>query len=471
MDGSSFLFAQWLFLKLLALNYFFAFFSLAKQVKGLYCSKGIAPCQQLLALIEDTHQTKLYWQVPTLFWIKCNDKTLQFAAYFGLVISILALLGIFPSFFFFLLWIIYLSFFSVGTPFLNFQWDALLLEIGFIAIFFAIQSPAPLILILLLWFVLFRFMFSSGITKILYGSSEWSNLTAMDYHYETQPLPTKLAYYLHKLPKSLAKLSVLGVFFIEIIVPFFIFGPEQLRITAFIFLIFFQILIILTGNYAFFNTLTITMCVVLLNDSYLSWLPVVPSLTSFGNPLNLFLSAVGIILIILNVLQLVSFFAPIGKLGNAILNFQSPFCLVNSYGLFVHMTTVRYEIIVEGSEDGETWLPYEFKWKPGELNKPPRQIAPYQPRLDWQMWFAALSSARSNPWFVAFVIRLLEGSQDVLKLLKNNPFAQKPPKYIRALLYKYKFSNLKTKEQTGDWWIRELLGFYAHPIALDMVEK
>lgn len=472
-QASSFAIEQWIFLKFLLLNYCVAFASLAVQVKGLYGKKGITPIRETLQSIRQSHYSYSFLRFPSLFWFNTHDYLLQAVAWIGSGLAIVGLIGIGPlPLLFFLLWIGYLSFLTVGTEFLSFQWDILLVEVGFVAIFFSIQTPPPILLLVLLWMILFRLMFSSGLIKLFASTPEWRQLEAMRYHYETQPLPNKIAYYLHKMPLAWARLSVIGTLILETIIPFFIFGSSDFRFIAFLCFVGFQVLILLTGNYAFFNWLSIALCIPLLEDSRWEWLGIhfnqASDLPSFD--LSLVLNGVGLILLFFNLVQVLSLFTD-QPIFYRILQIVRPFYLVNSYGLFANMTTHRPEIIIEGSEDGKEWKPYEFKWKPDDLCKAPKQAAPHQPRLDWQMWFAALGHFYYHPWFFNFLIRLLEGSEPVLKLLKTNPFPERPPHFIRALLYDYRFSSCAKKRETGQWWTRTLLKVYMPTLALKSREK
>jgi hypothetical protein len=472
MDGgffevSSFGISQWLFLKSLAFIYFLAFTSLFVQIPGLYGSQGIEPIQDFLIELKRRRKKIPFQDFPSLFWLNAHDYALEGAAGAGILFSIFILIGIGPAWLLFLLlWMIYLSFVSVGSVFLLFQWDILLLEIGFIAIFFSAQSVPSFLYLFLLWFLLFRFMFFSGLVKVLASTPEWRQLKAMRYHFETQPLPTKLAYYLHPLPLFFSKILVILTLLIELGLPILIFSPSEVRFIVFLVFVFFQILIFFTGNYAFFNLLTIVLCIPLLDDSYWMQLGIHFSWAS-GTPwiIDRLLDIMAVILICLNGIQFMIRWIPL-QLFDQLLSFCRSYYLVNSYGLFANMTTRRFEIIIEGSLDGINWKPYEFKWKPGSLTEAPKQVAPHQPRLDWQMWFAALSSYYSNPWFIKFLIRLLEGSPTVLRLLKTNPFEQKPPKLIRALLYDYHFSDITQKRKTGEWWTRIVKGTYFPAISL-----
>jgi hypothetical protein len=305
------------------------------------------------------------------------------------------------------------------------------------------------------------------------GDISWWNLTALRYHYETQPLPTWIGWYAHQLPAGFQSVCVFVVLLIELAVPALIFAGRRARLTAAGCFVFLQVLIMLTGNYTFFNWLTMLLCVPLLDDDVFkrrnsavvpeaqTSLPRCPRWRRF------------ILLPISLVILLVTFMSLLGTLrvaqkwpapALALYAWLAPFDSFNGYGLFAVMTTSRPEIIVEGSNDGHDWRPYEFKYKPGDLKKRPPFIAPFQPRLDWQMWFAALGNPRENPWFLNFEVRLLQNSRPVLALLASNPFPKAPPKYIRAQLYVYHFTDMATRRATGDWWRREYKGVYVPPI-------
>lgn len=456
IDTSSYILAQKAFVMWLGLSYFLAYWSLFKQVLGLYGSHGIIPLHETLTAV----QQRNYLQTPTLFWFDSSDRALKGLAGLGCLLSIPVMLNIWPAFFLFLLWMGYLSYVSVGFVFLSFQWDILLLEVGFVGMFFAIQSPPPIFLLIALWVLLFRLMVSSGLVKYLSACPEWRSCQAMDYHYETQPIPNMLAYFAHQQPKWLSKATTVVTFALEVAVPVLIFGTDQTRLIAFILLVFLQIMIMLTGNYAFFNVLTIALCFPLLASRYLEWLfGPAPAAVEPNLYVQVPLEILGIGLIFLNALEFSRLFVG-SRWVNRILRKIAPYHIINAYGLFARMTTHRDEIIVEGSMDGKEWKIYEFKWKPGNVFVNPRQVAPYHPRLDWQMWFAALGNYQSNQWFVNFLLRLLDGSKDVTELLRVNPFSETPPKFIRARLYEYHFSDLKTKRETGQWWTRKLKGFY-----------
>ncbi len=463
---ATFVVAQWVCIKLLGLSYLIAFWSLYVQIKGLYGSQGIIPMSEIFKGIKKSKKFWHYYYTPSIFWFSTHDKMLRWTALAGIAGSLLVMGGIAVPLVLIILWVLYLSYVSTCIYFLSFQWDILLLEVGFAGFIFSLQTPPLPIAVFLMWIILFRFMFSSGIVKFLKGSPEWRNLTAMEYHYETQPLPNRIAYYFQHQSKGMAHFSTVAVFLFEIVLPFFIFTNPEIRFFTFVLLLFFQIMIILTGNFAFFNLLTIALCCCLVDDRFVPGIKhlLAPTISSSTNlAAAFFVSITATILIVLNFFQLVELFRPL-PLVDRVLRTISHFYLVNHYGLFSYMTTKRYEIIVEGSQDGENWKPYEFKWKPGDIKVAPQQVAPHQPRLDWQMWFAALGQARQNPWFSRFIYCLLEGSPEVLKLLKYNPFADQPPVYIRALLYEYHFSNNDVRKEKGEWWQRKYLGIYLPPV-------
>lgn len=469
-DTSSFMFSQWLFIKFLAASYFIAFFSLFVQMKGLFGKNGILPIVELLESVEKRSGKKEYYRLPTIFWWKSTDKMLAYSAVAGFLSAglILADIPYTSTLLLIICWGLYLSFVNVGSNFLSFQWDTLLLEVGFFGIFFSMASPPPFLLLLAIWFLLFRFIFASGVVKILSKCPAWRSLTAFDFHYYTQPIPNPVAWYFHQLPKIIGKISVVFTFFLELFLPFLIFAPSFLRVYAFIGIVGLMLIIQVSGNYAFFNFLTIAMAIPLLEDSYyqtvLGDMAVMPA----SEPIfavQVILSVVGVLLIFLNTLQLAGMFVPLGRLIS-ILRFVAPFHIISGYGLFARMTTTRFEIIVEGSDDGKDWRPYEFRWKPGELDGSLRQVAPHQPRLDWQMWFAALGKYEQNPWYTRFLLRLLEGSKDVTNLMKTNPFPHHPPKYIRGNFYEYHYTNIDERVETGNCWKREHKGLYSPVFSL-----
>ena len=455
-----------IFLRGLGCVYLVAFASLWTQVLGLMGQRGILPAAGYLQLARQQIGLDAYRLVPTLCWFNTSDAFLQFLCGGGAALSLLLIFGIAPALILFLLWAFYLSLSSVSQEFLNFQWDALLLETGFLAIFLAplqlrlkagTQPPPSRVILWLLRWLLFRLMFSSGAVKLISGDPAWRNFTALTVHYETQPLPTWIGWAMHQLPVWFHSFSCGVMFAIELLVPFSIFGPKRIRHIGCAILIAFQVLILVTGNYCFFNWLTILLCLLLLGAAEQG------IKTTRGRWPIWIIGPVAAGVILASTAEMIGTLhlpmrwpKPVAQM----MDFLIPFRSVNSYGLFAVMTTSRPEIVVEGSEDGANWLPYEFKYKPGDLKRRPDFVAPHQPRLDWQMWFASLGSYQGNPWFLNFCMRLLQGSPEVLALLKENPFPQKPPRYIRASLYDYRFTDLHTLRSEGTWWRRMPKGFY-----------
>ena len=399
--------------------------------------------------------------------------------------SLLVAAGIVPPISVFVAWAAYLSLLNVSRNFLGFQWDTLLVETAFLAIFLAPMQvlprwtrearPVPFVL-LLHWWLLFRLTFASGFVKL--DDSTWRRLEALNVHYETQPLPTVLGWYVHQMPESFHRFSVVLMFVIELAVPFLIIFPRRIRHTGAVVLIAFQGLIILTGNYTYFNWLAIALSLLLFDDQAIRavlkrfrWLPA--SSRAAPRPVSPYRCALasifGSVMFFLSVTAIGVQLTRNDRIPEAILKplyTVQPFRLVNTYGLFAHMTTSRPEIILEGSNDAREWKPYRFKWKAGDLDSPPGRVAPFQPRLDWQMWFAALGSPRSAPWFSSFVIRLLQGSPEVLELLEENPFPDGAPLYIRARLFDYQFTTLAERRETGNWWRREYQRDYLPAVRL-----
>lgn len=474
----------WLFLRALGLIYFAAFLSLALQIKGLIGSRGILPAVEFVAR-RKRFGLGSFHRDPTLFWLNSSDTFLVALPWSGVVLSIFLVIGFAPLLVLIVLWIFYLSLFCVCRVFLGYQWDILLLETGFLAIFlaplewrpqFPPGSASSPIILWLLWWLLFRLMFSSGLVKLNSGDRAWRNLTALRIHYETQPLPTPLAWHAHRLPIRFHQVSTAIMFTIEVGAPFLIIGPQWARNTAAILFIVLMALIQLTGNYAFFNLLPAALSILLFDDKTLATVfPWFSSHVPVPQPLPC-PPMMGYIRMVIALLILSLSSLPLARLFQAQLNWPGwlqsffewfePFRLVNSYGLFSVMTIERPEIIVEGSEDAHTWHAYEFKWKPGDVRRPLRFIAPHQPRLDWQMWFAALGFYHNHPWVHSFLIRLLEGSPAVLSLLRTNPFPEKPPRYVRCIMYDYRFTSWAERRATKAYWKAERRGIYCPTLEL-----
>lgn len=489
IEPTRFAATQWLFLRALALVYLFAFWSLTGQVEGLIGVRGILPLGEFLQSVAKQSDGLIrFLAVPSIFWLSTDDPTLVGMAWMGVILSALLFItgfirGRFERVILVLLYLMYLSFSSAGQDFLSFQWDSLLLEAGFLAIFLGRNRVVPW---LFRWLV-FRLYFLSGAVKLLSGDPTWRGLTALDFHYHTQPLPTVFSWYAEKLPQAFERSSVWMVLVIEVAVPFLIFLPRRIRMTGACWMIGLQIVISITGNYAFFNLLTLAMCLFLFDDQALRrWTParigqpaaessvantvsegVPPRRPYVGRLAEFGPAALAIVIVGLGIAHFSQTFsgrAP-GILREAI-RYTAPLNIVNTYGLFAVMTTVRNEIQIEGSDDGQHWSAYELPYKPGEVTQAPRWAAPYQPRLDWQMWFAALGNYERNPWFVGLAIRLLQGSPAVLSLFRTNPFPVHPPRYVRATTAEYTFTDSQTRARTGAWWKREPRGPYLPAVGL-----
>jgi predicted DCC family thiol-disulfide oxidoreductase YuxK len=485
------LFTRWLFLRFLGLIYLFAFVSLWTQVDGLIGSHGITPAAQFMELVRkwahEHNSLDAHLIAPTLCWFSASDGFLHLLCAGGTILSLLVILGIAPAAALALLWLFYLSLSVVSDVFLGYQWDALLLETGLLAVFFAPlqllpglkrQAPPSRTMLCLLRWLLFRVMFASGVVKLATHDPTWRSLTALTFHYETQPLPTWIAWYAHQCPLWFQKFSCGVMFAIELGAPFLIFAPRRLRFMAAGAITTLMILIAATGNYCFFNLLTIALCILLLDDAALrrfipaKWREMHSNADRLRWP-SWIITPLAVVVTIVTTMNLLGAFReeiswpdPLVKL-HALLSTTRSF---NSYGLFASMTTARPEIIIEGSDDGQMWLPYEFKYKPGDPMRRPAFVEPFQPRLDWQMWFEALRVARPraepSQWFLSFCEKLLRGQPEVLTLLTSNPFPTAPPRYLRAVVYDYHFTNFAARRETSAWWHRTLLGPYCPVLSL-----
>ena len=494
------------FLRLLGLTYLIAFVSLWVQVDGLIGSNGISPLDQFLPAVHERFGGSAYSLLPTLCWFDPSNGFLHLLCGGGVALSLLLILGIAPAVSLTLIFIFYLSLTIAGQTFLSFQWDILLLETGFLSIFLApwrlwprelmwwpgsfgvrtfpaTASPVSRAGLFLLKFLLLKLMLMSGMVKLTSGDDCWWNLTALDYHYWSQPLPTVFGWWADKSPEWFKHFSVAFCLVVEIIVPFFIWAPRRPRVVVAGLLIFLQLVIAFTGNYCFFNLLTIALCLLLIDDSVIGTdrravrmqITGAPGGGALPDQLRSYVAiAVIIVTLPINAWLIFTAFKPNADWPRppvAVYGCLEPFRIVNGYGLFRVMTKDRDEIVIEGSADGIDWLPYEFKWKPGDVMRAPGWCAPHQPRLDWQMWFAALGSYRENPWFGRLIVRLLQGSQDANRLFAKNPFPREPPRYIRAMFYRYRFTTLREHDETGAWWKREQLREYLPTVSADQLRQ
>ena len=469
-----------IFLRLLALSYCFAFASLRPQIVGLVGSHGLSPVTPILDAIRAAYGTHAYFLVPSFAWLRSSDQSLVLLCSLGIFFAALLFFNFLARLSALACFLLYLSVSSVGQPFTLFQWDALLLEAGFLALF----SGLPW----LNWMyrlLAFRLLLESGLVKLLSGDPNWRNLHALRFHFFTQPLPTPLAWYFAQAPHWFLDSLTALVLFIELPVPFLLLCPRRLRHWGAGLLVALQAIIALTGNYAFFNLLTVAILLWAFEDQFfqqltrgfvaavrarawarpfLRWLapppsPRLPGVRLVSGAICLLLAVIGL-----------------GQLGSIAVTHNlpvlvdierqfAPFEIVNRYGLFAVMTTERPEIIYEGSNDGVDWREYQFPYKPGSLRRSLPIVAPFQPRLDWQLWFAAMESLGQNPWAGTLAIRILEGEPSVLRLLGPPPFAH-PPKFMRALLYQYEFTSREERSRTGNIWKRQPLGVYIPKFSL-----
>jgi predicted DCC family thiol-disulfide oxidoreductase YuxK len=480
--------AMALFGRLIGLVYVAAFVSIAPQLAGLIGADGILPAAGYLHAARAQLGGAAWLDLPTLAWFGAGDHALSVIAWSGALCGALAALGLMPAFALAGAWVCYLSIVSVGQDFLWFQWDSLLLEAGFVALLAAPwrwrvrgldAGPAPRAARWLARWLLFRLMVSSAAAKWTSGDPTWHSLTALTFHYQTQPLPPWTAWYAHHLPARFHAFSALAMFAIEGFAPFLLPGPRRVRLTALGSIASLQALILISGNYGFFNPLALTLCVPWLDDAvwgvrgFARRAPAASAALASA-PRAATRAARGLIAATLFVASLAplssALHRPSWLLAPAFAAYRAlaPVHVVNPYGLFAVMTVRRAEIVIEGSRDGRAWQPYEFRYKPGDVTQRPAFTTPHMPRLDWQMWFAALGDVRQNPWLVALCGRLLEGSAPVRALLARDPFGATPPRFVRATLYDYRFSTAAERRADGAWWVRRPTGTYLP--ALELVD-
>lgn len=453
------------FQKGLAFIYVIGFLNIINQWPALLGSKGLLPAYRVTANTD-------FFKNPSIFYVNSADWMFSVFGWIGLIVAVFALSGFSERYGYllsmstwFLLWATYLSFVNVGQIWYSFGWESMLLEVGFLAIFLGPEDVEPsLIVIWLLRWVLFRNMFGAGMIK-LRADLCWRDLTCLYYYYQTQPMPNPLSIYFHHLPKIIHRPCVLFNHFAELIVPFFYFAPATFAVVAGLITIIFQSSIIISGNLSFLNYLSIVMAIPCLNDGILRkliWMDI-PVLVNISLPHSLILYALLVLILFLSI-------QPVKNLLSSRQIMNTSFDrlhLVNTYGAFGSITKKRREIIIEGTLDEKIdahtkWHEYEFKGKPGRIDKTPRIIAPYHLRLDWLMWFAAMSSYENYPWLLNLASHLLLGDKKVLALLERDPFNGKAPEFLRMKLYEYKFASVFSK----DTWERKYVGEYLPTLSL-----
>jgi hypothetical protein len=453
----------------LAAIYLIAFLVALNQFRPLLGERGLLPAPEFLRRVP-------FSRTPSLFHLHYSDRVLSAACWSGIVLSAAAVLGLVeaaPLWAFmlawFAIWALYLSIVNVGQIFYAFGWESLLLETGFFTIFLgpARTAPPTVVLFMIRW-LLFRVEFGAGLIK-LRGDPCWRDLTCLYYHHETQPMPNPLSWFFHNLPRPLHRAEVLGNHFAQVVLPFGLFAPQPVSGAAALVILLTQAWLVLSGNFSWLNAATMVLALSSLDDSALG--TVLPLRTPALAPLPAWFGAA---LAVLTLLVLILSYQPALNLVSRrqLMNFSfNPFHLVNAYGAFGSITRVRREIVIEGTRDptpgpSTVWTPYEFKGKPGDPRRAPPQIAPYHLRLDWLMWFAAMSSRAQHPWFTPLAVRLLENDPPTLKLLRGNPFPEGPPAFIRARLYRYRFTTRAERRAARAWWVRELVGDYLPPVRL-----
>jgi hypothetical protein len=515
---------RWIFLRALAAIYFSAFYSLLFQIKGLIGPHGVLPAQQYLSAVGRAMPGLKYWYAPSLFWIASSSSMMMAVTWFGLIAAVFAFLNLWPRLCFLICLVCFLSFVAASGEFSSYQSDGMLLEAGFLALFFAPRGlipgwgagdpPSRASLWLLRW-EWFRIYFESGMVKLLSGDEQWRNLTAMDEYYQNGPLPTWIGWYAEHLPHWFHAATAAGTLVMELGIVLMLFLPRRVRLICFCIVTPWEIGVILTANYTFLNYLVLSLGFLLLDDRMLlrfvphRWKPPVVVRIPETEPeeqLSILattgdsavaedaaatatyeiegdgkrwrqraarISSVIGLAVSAAMLTWIAYDTTVEMIGipwrgsplpTAPVTALDPFRIANQYGLFAVMTRGRYDIEFQGSNDGKTWTPYLFRNKPQLLNEPPRIYAPYQPRFDWNLWFASLGDWHQNDIVPLTEERLLENDSDVLALFKGNPFGTTAPKMLRAVLWQYWFTSMEEKRRTGNWWRREYLGLYAPEI-------
>ncbi len=453
-----------LFLRGLGLVFVVAFASLGHQVSVLYGSTGLLPACDFVGVTS--------WpNAPSLFRLVCDDRMLHAGVWAGALLGVALVAGVAPRVCLAALWALYLSYVTIGQDFLSFQWDNLLVESGFFALFVApgglrlrgAPPPHPAGVFLMLW-LLVRLHVESGAAKLLLGDPTWRDLTAMSTYYETAPLPTWLGWWAHQMPMWAHKACALFTYVVELALPLCAFGPRLLRLPALAGMVAMQVSVIATANYGFFNYLSLLLCLWMLDDADLARLgwrtPVEPRAP---HPVaDAAAVATAALLVPLSIVPFLPFLHPPDTLSRVLIPVRRVLDTtrtINAYHLFASMTLVRREVVIEGSDDGATWRPYEFRWKPGDPQRAPAFVAPHQPRVDFQLWFLLLGHRHGDRYFQTLLVRLLTDPPVVASLFSDDPFPTTPPRRLRIAFYRYRFTDRATRAATGAWWTRDLEGY------------
>jgi len=465
--------ARVIFQRALALLYLLAFVAALRQFNPLLGENGLLPVPEFVSRIR-------FMDAPSIFHWRYSDRLLVAVAWTGIALAVLALVGVtdlvptpLAMLAWFALWASYLSIVNVGQTWYAFGWESLLCETGFLATFFGnAQVAPPIAVVYLLRWLVFRVEFGAGLIKMR-GDECWRDLTCLYYHHETQPMPNPLSWYFHHLPRLVHRLEVLGNHFAQLVAPIFLFAPQPVASLAGLVVIATQGWLVLSGNFAWLNLVTMTIAVASLDDRVLGTvLPIAHPASEEPVWFGLMVLAVAGLIVALS-------WRPARNLlsRRQLMNYSfDPFHVVGTYGAFGSVTKERDEVVISGTTDavilaGTQWREYEFKGKPGDVMRRPRQYAPYHLRLDWLMWFAAMSSPMYHEWFVPFVSKLLQADRAVLALLRHDPFGGERPRFVRAQLYRYRFTTPAERRASGAWWHRELIGEYLPPVALRQVQR
>jgi hypothetical protein len=469
---------------MLGIVHLMAFGSFATQILGLNGSHGVLPTSEFLNAMGEQLGAgpERFYLLPTLAWLNSSDAFIQGMANCGVILSIMVILGIFTGPALVLCMVLWLSLITGGGEFTQFQSDGMLVEATLLSLFvvpwtiFEPPWPVPiswrrqfapsLVGIWLVRLMIFRFMFASGLVKILSHDPTWANLTALQYHFETQPLPTPLAWYADHLPKWVLSGMVLGMYVSELIAPCLVFGTSIMRYIGAMLICALQLGIIVTGNYTFLNYLTMVLAVSMLDDGFFEkTLPaklkekieqsVVACSGRLATLRRRFLYFLSAPMYILAAGAFLTSFMPSRGVIEGLMELVSPLHIADRYGVFAVMTTERPEIIFEGSNDGKSWMPYELQNKPDNPNRAPPWVAPHMPRLSWRLWFAGMGPPAASPWVLPLIEKMLTNSPSVVSFFEHNPFPNQPPKYIRALVYDYHFTDDQQRRKSGAWWRRD----------------
>jgi hypothetical protein len=477
--SESYLLVRFAILRLLGVVYAVAFLVSALQGPPLIGEDGLLPAGAFLERVREAiGLDEAWWRLPTLFWFGFSDSALRASSWLGVALSAAVALGATNAALQLVLWGLYFSIVQVGQRFYGYGWESQLLETGFLSVFLCplrsvhpLAKAPPFVVVLLARWLIARVMLGAGLIK-LRGDACWTELTCLDFHYETQPIPNPLSPYFHAMPAWFHRGGVLFNHAVEIGGPFLAFGPRRARLIAGLLFIVFQAVLIASGNLSFLNWLTIVPALACFDDRVLvrlfpaSWIERTETHRPASTVHRRAAIAYAVVVAVLSINPLLNFFSPEQAMNRSF----DPLHLVNTYGAFGSVGKVRHEVILEGTsaptiDEHTEWKTYELPCKPGDVHRRPCWISPYHRRLDWQMWFAALNPPGREPWILHLIEKLLEGDRSVMGLFANDPFAARPPTWVRAQFYRYELLSPWSSESA--YWRRELVGPYLPPLARD----